>query len=174
MQTVVARRVGLSLLILGVPIAWAVDPTSYTPGRFSITPSGESHYSVPIDLPRGAGGLTPSLGFEYGTQRGNGLLGMGLRIAGFSVIHRCPHTLAQDGQVRAVSMTTTDKLCLDGNKLRLTGGAYGAAASTYQTELETFVKVTANRHDRIRSAVVSGQDEKWPRLRIRQLRRFAR
>jgi hypothetical protein len=118
--------------------------THNTPGSFAVTATGEATYTVPIPLPRGTGGLTPQIAFVYGHQRGNGLLGMGLRLAGLSVIHRCEHTLAQDGLIRAVSMSTSDKLCLDGNKLRLTGGTYGAAGSTYQTELETFSKVTAN------------------------------
>lgn len=121
-------------------LAWAV--TDRSPGTFAVSPTGEGTYTVPLELPPGTHGLTPKLAFVYGSQRGNGLLGMGLRLSGFSAITRCPRTLSQDGQVKPVSNDANDKLCLDGNKLRLTGGTYGATASTYQTELETFAKVT--------------------------------
>ncbi|MGH8241771.1 MAG: SpvB/TcaC N-terminal domain-containing protein, partial [Steroidobacteraceae bacterium] len=49
----------------------------------------------------------------------------------------------QDGATVGVSLSSADKFCLDGNRLRLTGGTYGAANSTYQTELETFSKIIA-------------------------------
>jgi hypothetical protein len=129
----------LALSALPAP-SWAV--TDRSPGTFAISPSGEGTYSVPLQLPPGTNGLTPKLAFVYGSQRGNGLLGMGLRLMGFSAITRCPRTLAQDGQVKPVSNDANDKLCLNGNKLRLTGGTYGATGSTYQGELETFAKVT--------------------------------
>ena len=39
--------------------------------------------------------------------------------------------------------TQQDRLCLDGQRLRLTSGAYGQQGSQYQTEVETFSRVTA-------------------------------
>ncbi len=120
--------------------AWAV--TAKTPGIFAVSPTGEGTYTMPVTLPPGTSGMTPSLTFVYGSQRGNGLLGMGLRVTGFSAITRCGFTFEQDGNVKAVVNTSADKLCLDGNKLRLTGGTHGSSGATYQTELETFAKVT--------------------------------
>jgi hypothetical protein len=137
----------LSAWLLLTALAMAMPPpalavTARTPGVFAVSPTGEGTYTMPITLPPGTSGMTPSLAFVYGSQRGNGLLGMGLRVTGFSAITRCARTLAQDGDVRPVVNTAADKLCLDGNKLRLTGGTYGSTASTYQTELETFARVT--------------------------------
>jgi hypothetical protein len=136
--------VPLALLAVGAASVANATVTYNTPGVFDVSSIGEATYTVPIKLPRGPGGLTPQLAFVYGSQRGNGHLGMGLRIAGLSVVHRCERTLVQDGVAQAVTMTSTDQLCLDGNKLRLTSGTYGAANSTYETELQTFASVKAN------------------------------
>jgi hypothetical protein len=51
--------------------------------------------------------------------------------------------LVQDGAPGPIALSFADKFCLDGNRLRLTAGTYGASGSTYQTEIETFSKVTA-------------------------------
>ena len=128
------------LAVALAPVAWAV--TAKTPGVFAVSPTGEGTYTMPVTLPPGTSGMTPSLAFVYGSQRGNGLLGMGLRVTGFSAITRCGLTFAQDGDVKAVVNTSADKLCLDGNRVRLTGGTHGSTGATYQSELETFAKVT--------------------------------
>jgi RHS repeat-associated protein len=62
---------------------------------------------------------------------------------GLSAIRRCGSTLAQDGRIAAVALDWQDRYCLDGQRLRLTAGTYGSAGSQYQTEVETFARVTA-------------------------------
>ena len=42
-----------------------------------------------------------------------------------------------------MTLGTTDALCLDGQRLQLTGGTQDTAGSTYQTEIATFQNVTA-------------------------------
>jgi YD repeat-containing protein len=81
---------------------------------------------------------------NYSSGQGNGLLGMGWSIAGLSALSRCARTYAQDGEANHVLRSSVDGLCLDGNRLRLTSGTYGVASSTYQTEFETFSRVTAH------------------------------
>ncbi len=73
----------------------------------------------------------------------NTLQGVGWNVAGLSAIRRCSRTWAQDGESRDVRNDASDRFCLDGNKLRRTSGTYGSAGSTYQTEIETFSRVTA-------------------------------
>ncbi len=87
--------------------------------------------------------MQPSLAIAYDSRSGNGPLGVGWSLTGFSVIQRCKKTLAQDSSNDAPSWQSTDRYCLDGNKLRLTGGSYGLASSTYQTEVDEFSRVTA-------------------------------
>lgn len=115
----------------------------HTVGSFSVSNTGAATYSVPIVVPPGVAGVQPQLSINYDSHGGNGLLGVGASLGGFSEIERCNKTLAQDNSSDAVSLTTADRFCLDGNKLRLTSGTYGASGSTYQTELETFSRVTA-------------------------------
>ena len=44
-------------------------------------------------------------------------------------------------------MDSQDRFCLDGNKLRLTSNPsskpYGSDGATYQTEIETFARITS-------------------------------
>jgi RHS repeat-associated protein len=114
------------------------------PARFDLSPIGAATYTIPIELPRGTNGLTPTLAVSYNTHAGNGLLGVGMSLVGFPTITRCDQNLAQDGVVKAVAVVAADKLCLDGNRLRLTSGTYGATGSKYQTEIETYSQVIAN------------------------------
>jgi len=39
------------------------------PGNFAVSPYGAANYSVPIALPAGRGGMTPSLSLNYNSQR---------------------------------------------------------------------------------------------------------
>ena len=65
-----------------------------------MTATGAARYVVPLSLPPGTNGLAPSLAIAYDSRGGNGLLGAGFRLAGFSTIQRCGSTLAQDGAAR--------------------------------------------------------------------------
>jgi RHS repeat-associated protein len=69
--------------------------------------------------------------------------GLGWTIQGLSSIYRCNLTFAQDASPAAVQLAISDGYCMDGQRLRLTSGTYGAAGSTYQTEIANFVVVTA-------------------------------
>ncbi|MGB5102584.1 MAG: FG-GAP-like repeat-containing protein, partial [Steroidobacteraceae bacterium] len=114
-----------------------------TDGDAGVSASGAARYTIPLRLPPGTNGLAPSLAIAYDSRGGNGLLGVGFHLAGLSAIRRCGSTLAQDGKLAAVALTSSDRYCLDGHRLRLTSGSYGAAGSRYQTEVETFARVTA-------------------------------
>jgi hypothetical protein len=138
----VCASAALLLNLLGSRAADAA--AGNTPGTYGVSADGAAQYDIPLTLPPGLAGLEPRLSLSYSSRRTNALLGMGWTIAGLSVIERCGKTLDQDNAVAGVTMTSSDKFCLDGNKLRLTGGTYGAAGATYRTELETFSKVTQN------------------------------
>lgn len=113
------------------------------PGQFAVSPSGAATYSIPIEVPPGVAGLTPNLSLEYNSQAGNGLLGLGWTLGGMSSITRCPRTQAQDGSRGSVSYTTGDRYCLDGQRLMLVSGSYGAVGSGYRTELESHRDIMA-------------------------------
>jgi len=131
----------LGALIVASAQAQAV--VGRTDGVASVAATGSARYSIPLSLPPGTNGLAPALAITYDSRSGNGLLGVGFRLTGLSRIQRCARTLAQDGYVAAAALTTSDALCLDGQRLRLTAGTHGYAGSQYQTEVETFARVTA-------------------------------
>jgi hypothetical protein len=140
-----SQKIALLALILTL---WGgivhADNVGSTAGDGFVTPTGEAQYRIPLVLPPGINGLTPELALTYRHRFGNGLLGVGWSLEGLSAIYRCAQTLAQDGTTNPIALEPTDRLCLDGNRLRLTGGTQGLTGSTYRTELEVFGRVTAN------------------------------
>jgi RHS repeat-associated protein len=134
----------LALLITGTSTVLAATVVGRTPGAANVDDSGEATYSIPIFAPPGTLGITPHLGFVYGHRNDNTLLGAGWSISGLSAITRCPKIWAADGEMRDVRNDASDRFCLDGNKLRLVSGTYGSAGATYQTEIETFSRITSN------------------------------
>ncbi len=120
----------------------AVD-TSAEPGtiagQFQVSPSGAASYSIPITVPPGVAGMEPELGLQYSSQSGNGLLGIGWSLSGLSSISRCNKTIAHDGSAYASS----GRLCLDGQRLKLVQGSYGADGANYRTDIDSFKAVTA-------------------------------
>jgi len=115
-----------------------------TPGNFGVSPRGEATYSVGIQVPPGIAGLEPSLTLIYSSDSGNGRLGVDWNLGGTSEIHRCPQTRAQDGAVRGVSLDASDRLCLDGIRLVVVSGTYGAEGAEYRTETDGYTKIISH------------------------------
>lgn len=116
-----------------------------TPAQFSVSQSGAAIYSVPIEVPAGMQDLQPGLTLQYSSQAGQGIAGLGWSLLGASAIKRCGQTLAQDGKQTGVSLTASDRFCMNGRRLVLNGAAsYGADGAVYYTEIDTFSKVTSS------------------------------
>ena len=130
----------LVLLCIGFPVQ---AQQMFLSGKFQVGQQGEAGYSVPIEAVPGVAGMQPALALAYSSQGGNGLMGIGWGINGLSSIGRCPQTKAQDGANGRVSYTSSDRFCLDGQRLVLFSGTYGAAGSEYRTELDGQLKVIA-------------------------------
>ena len=114
-----------------------------TPGQFAVSSSGGAQYSIPIWTPPGPRGIQPHMALVYDSQSGIGTVGVGWHLAGLGAITRCTKTYAQDTIPAAVALATADGYCINGNRMRLTGGNYGTAGSTYQTEIADFSNITA-------------------------------
>ncbi len=141
------RATAFDLLGDQSPVSLLGELPSHDPGVGKVAGNGgvsggAATYNIPIVVPPGRRGMQPSLSLDYSSRAGNSIAGMGWSLSGLSSLHRCPLTLEQDGQIKAVTLTATDRLCLDGQRLILTGGTYGAVNATYGTELESFVRVT--------------------------------
>jgi YD repeat-containing protein len=122
-------------------------------GTFQHTAGGQARYQVKIETPPGRMGLDPSISLNYSSSATNALLGVGWNLsAGTSRIDRVGQTFDLDGQRTAIALPedgnfNTDRLALDGNRLMLISGNYGADDSVYQTRLETGRKVVAVDHN---------------------------
>jgi len=141
------RIIALFGLIVLIPASFA--PSAYatavgaTPGSHQVSPSGAFTYTIPIAVPPGTAGIEPKLSLSYNSQGGNGLLGMGWSLAGLSVIHRCPKTMVQDGVIGGVNYNANDRYCLDGQRLIAISGTYGADATEYRTESESYSRIVS-------------------------------
>ncbi|MEO6080370.1 MAG: SpvB/TcaC N-terminal domain-containing protein, partial [Steroidobacteraceae bacterium] len=123
------------------PVEAAVGRTS---GNFNVSANGAATYTIPIFTPPGPKGVQPSIALSYNSNSDVGNLGRGWSLAGFSAIRRCNKTVAQDGVARNIVLGTDDAYCVDGNRLRLQSGTYGADSSWYYTEMADFSRITAN------------------------------
>lgn len=101
---------------------------------------------MPLAVPPGTAGLAPTLGLEYSSQAGMGLLGQGWGLSGLSAITRCGKTIAQDGNTTAVKLSAEDSFCLDGRRLLLVSGTHGASAE-YRTDIDNFSRIRASGSD---------------------------
>jgi RHS repeat-associated protein len=125
-----------------VPSGVAVGRTK---GAFGISPSGEAHYSIPLWTPPGIAGLGASLALTYSSGAGDGWYGIGWSLAGLSTIDRCEKNYGADGIGANVILTSADRFCLDGKKLRsFAGTTYGADGAQYQTEVADFSLVISH------------------------------
>jgi hypothetical protein len=140
-----ASRTWFGSALLLAPLWALAQAQMYTPGQFAVRPDGSANYTIPIQVPPGTAGMQPNLALAYNSHRGNGPVGMGWSLSGLSSIHRCARTYVQDGFKGGINLeSTTDRLCLDGQRLILVSGSYAFANSEYRTETESFSKVVMN------------------------------
>lgn len=115
------------------------------PGSFAVGATGAATYSIPIQVPPGIAGMTPSLSLSYSSQAGNGIVGMGWSLNGIPSIGRCAPTIAQDGAVGTITYTASDRFCMNGNRLVVVNsGVYGADGTEYRTEIDTFSRIVSH------------------------------
>jgi RHS repeat-associated protein len=114
-------------------------------GSFNVSDMGSANYSIPIAMLPGTAGVEPKLSLVYDSHAGNSLLGVGWSLSGLSQVMRCPNTIAQDGVVKGIDFSATDKFCLDGQRLVAINGTYGAHLTEYRTESDSFSQVIYNQ-----------------------------
>ncbi len=146
-----AKILGAVLLVSSVINESHANARDIVPGKVktqvSVLPNGTLDYTVPVQAPVGSGGMTPQVTLKYNGGAGNGLLGRGWSVSGMGAITRCAETTAIDGKPDGVGFDSSDRYCLNGNRLILERGDYGAPTSEYRTHL--------NSNQRIRIATAS-------------------
>ena len=120
------------------------QPVGALKGSMSVGGDGSSSYSVPIDIPKGTGGMEPKLSLNYSSNGGNGLLGVGWSLGGVQKITRGPSSAMKDGVADAVDFDVNDRFFLDGERLICISGTYGSGGSEYRTEMDAFSRITLN------------------------------
>lgn len=115
-----------------------------TTGLLEVSPSGGASYTVPISVPPGINNISPKISITYNSQSGNGVAGYGWNIGGLSAITRIPATKFIDGIVGKINNGTGDKFALDGQRLILKTGTYGAEGAEYSTENYSNIKVVSH------------------------------
>ena len=114
-----------------------------TQGEINVSASGAAVYTVPIVIPQGIAGVSPSLALTYNSQSGNGIAGYGWHLAGLSVISRIGSTPYHNGKITEVNLTNTDQFALDGQRLVLKKGTHGENGALYETEIFSQVRIKA-------------------------------
>jgi hypothetical protein len=118
------------------PSLSVVDPAGRGPSLE--TTGGSLVHTIPIEVPA-FHGIEPRLGLAYSSRAGNGFVGTGWRLTGFSVIER---TRTGRGNPR---FTSTDVFVLDGQKLLPCAEAAAspgcAAGGTHATKQETYLRI---------------------------------
>lgn len=116
-------------------------PVGSINGGGSVSSSGSSNYSIPLEIPKGINGLMPSLDISYNSHAQNNSLGFGWALSGLSSISRTPQSFYYDNRVNKINFNDQDRLALDGNRLVYqagTGSGYGTNGSEYLTNQETY------------------------------------
>lgn len=142
-----ARRIAVALLgLLGSGLASdeAAAAVGRTEAAYGVTQGGDASYVIPIRVTEGIGRLTPRLAISYSGPAQRSILGVGFQLAGFSYITPCRKTIAQDLNAAPVTLTSADRYCLDGARLRGFTGTYGTTGATYRTEIDQLARVTSN------------------------------
>jgi RHS repeat-associated protein len=133
------EHVGAQAQAVVAALAWPPTPVvpagkvGTLPGGGGVGPTGAYSYVLPIDVPPGRAGMTPSLSLSYSSTAGNGLLGVGWGLGGaVSAITPCNKTIAVDGFAEARSA-----LCMDGARLVDIGNG------EWRTESDRFARITS-------------------------------
>ena len=92
--------------------------------------------------------MKPNLTLQYNSQSGNGFLGIGWALGGFSSICRTSTDFYHDGSyigVNGVHFDQYDQFILDGQRLiDINNANYGGEGSEYRTEIQSFLKVISH------------------------------
>lgn len=112
------------------------------PSSFCTSNTGAAVYAIELKLPNAIGTMMPKLSFVYNSQSANGILGWAWDLSGLSSIERVGQTIYHDGKITGVDFEN-DRFAIDGQRLMLVDGVYGANGAVYKTEVDNFDKIVS-------------------------------
>jgi RHS repeat-associated protein len=112
------------------------------PGQASTSAGGAFVYGLPIELTPGKNNLTPSLAVQYNSNGNNSILGWGFSINTLSAISRGSTSKLQEGYIEGGDFSSTDRFYLNGERLVCVSGSYGQSGAVYQTQMESFTRIS--------------------------------
>jgi RHS repeat-associated protein len=142
-RRLLGRALGIALILALTHAAHAA--VGRTEASYGVTKDGAVIYSIAIRATEGINGMTPRLSINYAGPGSRSILGVGFALSGISYITPCRKTIAQDINAAPVTLTSADRYCLDGARLRLfdSQATYGGTNVQYRTELDQMVRVTS-------------------------------
>jgi len=108
---------------------------------FNVSATGGATYSMSIEAPKGIADSEPSLGIVYNSQSGNGIVGWGCNITGFSAITRMPTDIYHDGSASGFPHGKEGPFCLDGQRLIQYGGIINGDSLLFYPEFSPKTQV---------------------------------
>ena len=122
------------------------QPFHDTQGKLEISNAGQTTYTLPIALPPSLKNTSPLINIVYQSGQFGGIAGQGWNIQGISAIRRVPSRIDLDGQRQGIRFTNDDKLALNNQRLLVVSEQYWHIGSTYQTEIQSNLKVELQRN----------------------------
>lgn len=125
-------------------VSYAQDtslPVGTANANFSVSPMGGAVYNVAFDAPQGLPGMQPQVGISYNSQAGNGLVGFGCDLSGFSVITRGPRSIWHDCVASGTTYDKDDAFFLDGQRLIEQENVTGCDSAVYCLESNPYTRV---------------------------------
>ncbi|MCB0340012.1 MAG: hypothetical protein KDD53_10425, partial [Bdellovibrionales bacterium] len=108
--------------------------------RFVNTATGKSSYAVPLSVPHGRAGLTPSIALVYGSSTSRSHVGAGWQIGGLGKIERFGPRYGTPRHLDDAATLDFYTLSLPG----LSGKLIQASPGVFYTEKESFLKITSD------------------------------
>ena len=112
---------------------------------YLVNNSGAYNHIIPIQIPKGIGGLQPSLSLFYDSRSSISEVGYGWNLNGISKISRASKNIANNGYIDKIQFDSTDPFMIDGQYLQLVtkSNTHGKDGAIYHTESENFSVVKA-------------------------------
>lgn len=109
----------------------------------SVSVAGQLGYAYPIQVPPGVSGFAPAVSLSYQSGRSGGIAGSGWSLGATMSVERCGQAPAfGDSAFGGVTLTSQDRLCMGGERLKVVSGTYWQAGAVYKPESQGGIRVT--------------------------------